>query len=636
MEFRDLAKEANLTPEEFSEDNELVAYITNCIQASENYRNQFTQGWQLIEEQLRCVHPSDWSLKEKWQTKVFLPLQSKTSEVVKSYLNKMIFGTDRNFDIAGSGEAEREQDDYLMELIDAIKSKGGFNVQKDFALQEAIDIGTSFLKILVNQDGNGVNFTWRSPYNCLIDPQAKHDFYLSKYWIDEYTKDLGDLVNEASKPNSLYDKDAVQRLLASGEVKSNPTEEINQSGINLETIRTIDGTGNITVPKEFTKVAIHEYWGVVKVKKTFRDEASNADVEYYEYEQRVVTIANKRAVLRNDKNDFGFIPVVIARTKKRKYDTYGRGYFENVTDLQELMNSMVCLGFDSLKISSMDIAIIDESKIADETSIQYKPLAIWKMKDVNGAKITRSGMSALRDILQGVAMLDGMHQDATGATRQAQGTQSVPGTSGGGEETLGAYQSKLQMVDNRFLDQAYAIEIDFILPLIRYLFKIIVNPKIFDQEKIDKLLGKKQNKIAILDPKTSEPVGFKIEEESKLSLEELRSKIDLDMKFRITGVTHFMEKMSLLQKLDGLLTKAVTNPLYAQVINLPKMFKRFMQMSEIPEWQDLVNPIDDATATGLAQQNIANQAGSQRPTAEQGVMDSSGMPQTMRSETRGG
>ena len=37
---------------------------------------------------------------------------------------------------------------------------------------------------------------------------------------------------------------------------------------------------------------------------------------------------------------------------------YGKGYIENTRGLQELSNSCINLGFDSLKISSMDIKII--------------------------------------------------------------------------------------------------------------------------------------------------------------------------------------------------------------------------------------------------------------------------------------
>ena len=555
-----------------------VGYVLNLKIESQALKNQFLTGWNECEKQIRCDPPEAWERKESWQTKVYNPMQAKKSEVVDAYLGKMLFGQKRFFSIQGEEENDRAKDDYVMSIYDNILNKGRFHFHKDFVMQEGIDLGTSFLKMLVKSNKAGVDFIYRSVFNVWFDPACGYDFYKSKYVIDEYTNvDIADLIENCKGGNPLYKEEAVLKLLdhASASVSAKSVED-------MVTIKGIDGTSDIVIHKDFLQVTLLEFWGKAKVYYETKNEAGEK-IKLYKLEDRVITIAQNLVELRNDKNEYGFIPYFICRVKPRKYDTYGKGYILNSRGLQDLSNSMINLGFDSLKINSMDIIGIDTNAVSDLASIEYRPLAIWKFKTSPKAAMDRSrpNMSALLDIIRGITLLDNIDQDASGVTRHAQGTPQLGG-GGGGKETLGEYESKLQMIDQRFLKVGRFIEFDFIEPILKALFKIITNPKLFTQEAADRILGLED----IKQPNAMTGKEMVIGKKQKLILSELGDEIDYD--FKAVGMTQFMTKMETLQKLQGMLEKALSNPVLTMLTKVPDVWKRIWQSTDIADYQDLL------------------------------------------------
>jgi len=55
------------------------------------------------------------------------------------------------------------------------------------------------------------------------------------------------------------------------------------------------------------------------------------------------------------------------------------------------------------------------------------------------------------------------------------------------------------------------------------------------------------------------------------------------------GLNNFMEKMNQQRQLDAMLMKAGQIPGYSNFINVGNILKRQMQLSDIPNWQELVN-----------------------------------------------
>lgn len=596
---------------------ELLPFIQECIQSGEQYRDTFKDTWDEVEDQIRCVPPSSWNQKEDWQSKIFIPLQAKTEEIVTSYLNKMVFGKRRFFDITGVEKDDHEEAQQLAQLIDTLFEIGDFRKENNFILDEAVgNPGTSFCKVTMRNDGF-LNFLWRSAYTTLIDPQCGHRFDKSRFWIDVYKKDIAYIIN-STKKGKLYEsgKEEVNRFLE--ETKDEADKIKDQAGRGtgstsdaLITVKGIDGTADITIPQKYQQVDVHECW--VKVPN-----------DKGEYEDRIVTVLNERYVLRNEENKIGCIPVSACRTKPRKYDFYGKGYLENCRGLQDLSNSMVNLGFDSLKISSMDIIFLDESKVKDPASIKYKPLAIWKLKNIDAAKITRQPMSAISDIIRGLQLVDQIHQEASGAMRQLQSAPELGGEAGDSGSTLGEYQMKMQMLDQRFLDQGRFIEKDYVIPLIKLVFKIIMNPELFNQDKVNKLLGFKEiddlQEVPQTDPMTGETtMGLQVVGKVKvvrLDLEKVRAKGEMAYNFKAVGITQFSEKMETLAKLKEALNAALSNPTLTAMTKIDLLWKKLWQVSDIEDYDEFLRTKEEVEGL-LAQQQPQQPMG----------MPGQGMPQ---------
>lgn len=593
-------------------DQELINYVKDCHEKGTRYRDIFKDRWDKIESQIRCQHPSDWAQKEDWQTKVFIPQQAKTSETAFSYLDKIIFGQPRFYDIQGMEANDRAEVGHLMDLIDNVFNRGNFFFENEFVERESVDIGTSFIKLMVNPNRTGISFVWRSPYYLTFDPSCGHDFYKAKWVTDEFKRPIQKLIDESTGDNPLYKREAIEAILEQMESECSEAFEL-EGDKALMTVRGFDGT-SMTIPSKYSELAITEFWGKAKVAKQgeYEDKKGNKKkIDSYQWEDRIIALANDKFLLRNVENDYGFIPVAICRTKPRKYDTYALGYCDTSVDLQELMNSMNNLGFDSLKICSMDIAMIDESMVKVKDSIEYKPMAVWRFKgNPNEAvKLSRQGISALGEIIRGITVLDQFQQEASGVLRSVQGAET------GGSSTLGEYQAKLAMADNRFLKAARFTEKDYVVPLVKMVFKIMFNPKFFNQKLIDRILGTRTEEVMVSDQAGNQlPQQIQV---PKLDFNKIASAGDMGLDFKAVGITQYSSRLEVLQKLKELLITVVKTPELKIISKIDEIFKKTLQAAEIPDYEDILKSDEEIKAvmnqiySGVGQGGQPGQPGGQ-------------------------
>ena len=574
-------------------DSDLISFIASCKKSGKTYRDSFKKTWDECEQQIRCVLPEYFNAKEDWQTKIFIPMQAKKSEIACSYLNKMIFGKQRFFDVNGNESLDDDDAEQLAVLMQILLNLGGFYRENKFVVNEAVDLGTGFLKITIGANGYP-KFAWRSVFNVLVDPACGHDIDKARFLVDQFEKDVAWLNEEFKKDKSIYRKEVLKQFMEDAtaealQARGNNSYNSQDLKESFAVVKSIDGTNNVEIPSKYKTVSVDECWCL------YPDGKGN-------YTHRVITVLNDKYILRDDENIFGFIPFQWCRIKPRKYDSYGRGYIENTRGLQDLQNTCVNLAFDSLKISSMDIVVVDDSKIKDPTSIKYKPLAIWKMKDVNGVKIQRNQSSSVVDVLRGITLIDQIDQDASGVTRQAQGAPNLSG-SGTASETLGEYQLKLQAIDQRFLDVGRFIEVDYVIPLLNKLFRIIKNKTLFNQDKIDRLIGQrteertKISQIVQADPMMGEQEVPSVSTISiqvpKLDYNKISKVEDMEMDFKPVGVTNFTDQMEVIEKLRTALELALSNPILTSLTKVDELWKKIWQVSDIPDYAELLKTKDD-------------------------------------------
>jgi len=517
----------------------------NRITRARNYRRNFEDEWSEIEKQVNCIEPDEWDDKEDWQTKIFIGMQSKTSETAAAMFSEIMFPRKQFYSIIGVGEEDRQLVNDLTRLINSLLERGKFYLHNDYVQQESIDLGTSFMKVVAT--GDGLEFSWRSVLNCLVDPDAIVDFSKSKFWAEEYIKDIEEILAE----KEYY-----------GDVKLQLLEDLaKQSYRKLDSDTIMYNEVGFDVSKSLRGVKILEYW----TKK------------------KILIIANDNYVLKEEENPYGCIPVVMSRKKRRKYHIYGKGYHYNTRGLQELMNSIINFGFDSLKINSFDIILLDRSAIADASTIEYKPLAVWEMKAgriENGVKIQRNPQSAIHDIFKGMLIIDQFHQEISGVTKHAQG---APTLSKGEQETLGEYQLKLQAISKRFLKVAREDEEDYVVPLLRLVFKIITNPKLFNQKIADRILGYNEETLEIPDPITGQTIKQRIQV-PKLMLKNLG---EMDIDFIAVGTTRFEVKLNTLAKLKDAMAMIMSSEDLMFEWKIEKVFERYMELLDIPDFASM-------------------------------------------------
>lgn len=579
-------------------DEEIIDFCLQCKKAGIAYRDQFKTTWDEIENQVRCVLPDSYKLKDDWQTKIFIPMQAKDSEVAQAYLNKMVFGKTQNFDITGVEGDDSDDAQQLVTLISTAMINGGFQFENKFVMNEAVDIGTGWMKMTVDAKGD-LKYVWVSNYKALVDPKCGHNLDKARFWIDQRERDISDILRDAKAGRGMYKKDIVGKFLDAAiteleSLKGKGETVVKDVKEAMTVVRSIDGTNEtpVQIPAKYATVSIDEYYLDLPNKDGL-------------YEKRIVSILNDKFILRNDENGWGFIPAQWCRIKPRKYECYGKGYLESTRGLQDLANSCINLGFDSLKISSMDIIVIDQSKVSDPTSIKYKPLAVWKMKDINAVKITRSNMSAISDILKGLQVIDQIKQDSTGVTRHAEGSPSLSGSGGGTNETLGEYQAKLAAIDQRFLDVGRFIEADYVVPLIRKTFRAIQNAAIFDQKKVNRILGMRTVDDGVTDGGVFKKIGTK--QIPKMDIEKIRKVDEMELDFKPVGVTQFADKLETLQKLKEALMACEQSPTLSALTKVDVLWKKLIQASELPDYDEILKSKEEIQA------DIQKQAQSQQP-----------------------
>lgn len=571
-----------------SSTNAEVRFLLQCKRSGVLYQNQFRLTWNEIENQIRCVQPAEWAKKEDWQSKVYVSLQDKNSQVARSQMNDILFGSGRFFECVTDDDSESSDAQQLTTLMETLLNRSDFDVQNSFVVQEGVDFGTSFIKILMKPDGQGIKLVWRSAYQTLIDPYCGQDLDRARFLIDVYEKDINEIIQEARNPKSMYNKEIISKFLedAKTEAESLINNRSNQEGNTsdgfkqLMDVKSIDGTQFIPIPMAYAIVDVSEYWAKVpQTDGTWKD--------------KKITLLNNKYELCNEDNEFGFLPEQWCRTKKRKYDVYGRGFLENVRGMQDLMNTSINLGFDSLKINSMDILLVDETKVKDLNSIKYKPLAVWKMKDINGAVIKRNPASAITDVLRAAQMIDQMVQEATGVMRNVEGGPNLNGASG--DTTLGEYEQKLAAVEKRFLDEARFVENDYLVNLLHKIYLIVLNPKLFSQKMVDNFLG--MNTVADLDNAIG-PNGqvdtTKTKQVSKLDLNKIREESkNGKYRFRCIGATRFTQIQQTVQKYQGILQAVLKSPELLGITNLPVLWKKTLMALEMEDTDEIIKSAEE-------------------------------------------
>jgi hypothetical protein len=116
------------------------------------------------------------------------------------------------------------------------------------------------------------------------------------------------------------------------------------------------------------------------------------------------------------------------------------------------------------------------------------------------------------------------------------------------------------------------------------MYAIVRNPKLMTQESVQDMIG--SVKKSVTNPMTG--VAEEIDAGPRLSLEELPHPEAMAWNFRGFGVTQFTQRQETLAKLKEALVGALGNPTLTALTNLDVLWKRIFQVSQIPDWEEIV------------------------------------------------
>lgn len=592
-------KKAEGTKIEVLED-ELLSTLSAIIIEARRNREQFDSAWSEIIDQVNLTPPEAWEDKADWQTKIYVPESAKIDETANSMLTEIVFPPGRWYDFIGVDSLDREEVESLGRFFDVCLDLGGWKLHNGFTTAEATRLGTSFLKILVDprpysEDWKGFTFDFVSIRDCGFDPKAIIDFKDAKYWIQERKVNISDIL--ASPLYTQEKKDDLLQFL-SGETERSDTRE------KVVNIYYGEGNKQYQITNEYQVPTIIELWGFFPVPK--EKTTNGVSTHYIDVEWRVITVANDKVIIRNDDNAYGFIPAVRARVKRRQDHGYGYGFIWAIRGLQDLMNSMVNHGFDSAKIS-MPIAKFETDAVADPSSIQIKPLAVWRLNSggIDKARIENIPTNSTTAIVNDVALIDQFIQESSGVSKHSQGVNPIYGQ----EETLGQTRIKQESVQKRFLKIAREYTEDYVIPTLRMMHKMMVHPQFIDkfQQLANRTIGFDDLPQQIETGVGPQEIPVKT---PKVDLQDIR-RMGLD--FKPVGMINFIEKAEKMQQLDAILTKVAENPQLQQVAKIDKVFERMLQMGNIPDYHELIKSEDEQAEDqeALMEQMLADTIGGQ-------------------------
>jgi len=171
-----------------------------------------------------------------------------------------------------------------------------------------------------------------------------------------------------------------------------------------------------------------EYRDVSEREQQLRNVRRTKDLyEVLEYwtPERVITVANRKVVLRDTPNPFwnGRLPFVVCSAMPDAFQIPGVSVVEALAQLQEMLWTLQNTRLDSLQMLANVITLI-RSDVDDPDAFPYEPMAQWFVEDPQQVTTLPVDPTAANITLQAEALLKGDLQNIMGGLPYAGGADS--------------------------------------------------------------------------------------------------------------------------------------------------------------------------------------------------------------------
>ncbi len=169
-----------------------------------------------------------------------------------------------------------------------------------------------------------------------------------------------------------------------------------------------DSAGREDDPHKQTRLAIEghqpDYAGLMKPVEL---------IEYFE-DDRIITVANNKHVIRDSKNIYGKKPFIAGKIISTEHEFYGIGLIEAGASIVRLMEDIINNGLDNLNFVINKRRIVNETQI-DDAELVDKPGAIIHVTgDVNSALKWDETTDVSRSIFEFYGLMNEVGKRSTG------------------------------------------------------------------------------------------------------------------------------------------------------------------------------------------------------------------------------
>ncbi len=512
---------------------EALAYVRSFYQRSWDWRAQsFHAKWDTYDRNCNGIYdPGKASMKEPWQSTMFVDITSQNVEIVAAQLFKTLASPNPVIRTEAGPDGDELQARLIEDIVQYELSKANFKPNFYDSVFEAAKYGSGFMKLFWEKvvETRQRRVPINEPMGQVVDrasPEAlggqapmpapglqgfemrpvevlRKNFLATKY---VHIRDIFPEPNTTTWDKVIHrDKityGEICRHIKTGAFMDVKAEIENMSEgdrfeADLQAIKSDLGYTDMTrqLSKFEKKHTVWELWAPIPRKWIYFDMPEGDEAE--ELVPAKLMVVSGVALLASEENQqFDGETPILKIDYLRIGQTYGKGICEKIIDDQEEINEITNLGIDNLNlIINKGLAVIETALVNPEQDLVSKPGMIIRLKanieDVGKAvqpiefpDLASSYFKHRFDIERGV-------QEKTGAGRVTLGTSdTVQDTN----QTLGGMELLKQSFNDRLAAPGMTIEAGFIMPLASKIYGLIYQN--LQPEDLKAILGDKPVVIA--------------------------------------------------------------------------------------------------------------------------------------------
>ena len=400
----------------------------------EDYRVRVLQ-WNKLYRQFRGKFEQEHTKGLRARVFINATKQAVTSSVAS--VMEVLFPSDQFFDCVGRSSEDQAKVLKIKEVLQYYTDKALFSSQFETYVLQAAILGTTVAMIpLIQEMVKWVSIQPRIPMMPMFGMIQKLEQSLVKY-PGFVTRDLFDLWVD---PFALDIKDATGLFLRSWVRKANlkaPTyfgyEEIRGGGASLsmaDNERKL--IMNVSPTRRDDDIELHEYHGLIprellEDKKEGNNKDTNLSPDQEPFVEVIAALANRKTLCRLELNPLTtqVRPIIKSVWEDIPFEFYGRGIVENARGPQIALNTTVCMGLDEKALAIRKVIGVDQNKVEEGQELVTSPGEIWYFNGPpKDAIFPLDSTSSAQNMMQEASFFATAIQEATGATKYSQGTDS--------------------------------------------------------------------------------------------------------------------------------------------------------------------------------------------------------------------